>query len=78
MEKIKSRINGNKMILNNCLKEMGFSIDCPKCGNIAKKIPLRKLAFDIRDFLSNLNVFHCFAYCCDYCKTSDVEVLTYY
>ncbi len=60
------------------LKYMKLTVDCPKCGNLAEKIPLKRLARDLRDYLTELNVFHCFAYWCKYCEESDIEIPSYF
>jgi hypothetical protein len=72
------RLSNKRMLKNFHRKFMGNGVNCPKCFNLAEKIPLRKLTKEIHDLLTENYVFHCFAYCCEYCENSDVEILTYY
>ena len=71
-------IMSKRLFKNLQLKIRGCSVHCPKCNNIAEKIPLKRLSSELLDYLTELNVFHCFAYWCDYCRESDIEILTYF
>jgi hypothetical protein len=67
-----------KMMKDAQLKFTSMGVDCHKCGNLARKIPLIKIAREIRDYLTINHAFHCFAYCCEYCEITDIEILTYF